>query len=309
MRKGIITGLLMLVVLLPFSVSATELGLTAYPNGIENFNAGAFPPPGTYFQNYLLFYSADRFPGGNGFPLGPGVPPNPEVFVFAEVLRLIYSSNFNILGANWGTHVVVPLVYSDISSTISGNTLVNDQRFGLGNAAFDPVILGWHFDDFHVTAAFEILFPGTYNRMHPASPSRNYFTFQPILGLAYMPKWGLGLNIKMMYDIPTVNNDPLFITGARNSYHSGQAFHFDYCVDYAVAKDLRIGAAGYYYTQTTGDVRDGVDVGFHGRSFAIGPAIKYDWNKFSFCAISQFEMATINRPQGIRTWLRVWYAF
>lgn len=300
MRKRFISIWLILVVLLPMSASATELGLTSYPNGIENFNAGAFPPPGTYFQNYLLFYSADRFPGG---------PPNPEAFVFAEVLRLIYSSKFQIFGANWGTHLVVPLVYTDLKSTIQGVTIADDQRFGFANTAFDPVILGWHFDDFHVTGAFEIQFPGTYDRNNPASPSRNYFTFQPILGLAYMPKWGLGLNIKMMYDIPTRNNDPLVITGARDYYHSGQAFHFDYCVDYAVLPELRIGAAGYYYTQTTGDVRDGIDVGFHGRSFAIGPAIKYDWNKFSFCAITQFEMATINRPEGIRTWLRVWYAF
>ena len=90
---------------------------------------------------------------------------------------------------------------------------------------------------------------------------------------------------------------------------SGQAFHFDYCVDYAVLPKLRIGAAGYYYTQTTGDVVDGRDVGFHGRGFAIGPAIKYDWGRFTFCVINQFEIATINRPEGIRNWIRVWYAF
>ena len=72
---------------------------------------------------------------------------------------------------------------------------------------------------------------------------------------------------------------------------------------------LRVGAAGYYYTQTTGDVVDGVNVGFHGRSFAIGPAIKYDYGRFTFAAISQFEMATINRPEGVRNWIRIWYAF
>lgn len=300
MRKQLIAGLLMVLVLLPVSASATELGLTAYPDGIENFYAGAFPPPGTYFQNYMLFYTADRFPGG---------PPNPDAFLFAEVVRFIYSSKFEILGGNWGTHVVVPLVYTDLKSTFQGVTIANDQRFGFANSAFDPFIIGWHFGDFHVTGAFEILFPGTYNRSNPASPARNYFTFQPILGLAYMPKWGLGINLKMMYDFPTRNNDPLIITGARDSYQSGQSFHFDYCLDYAVLPNLRIGAAGYYYTQTTGDVRDGVDIGFHGRSFAMGPAIKYDYGRFSFCFINQIEMATINRPEGVRNWIRVWYAF
>jgi hypothetical protein len=290
----------MLLVLLPFSVSATELGLTSYPDGLENFHAGALPPPGTYFLNYMLFYTADRFPGG---------PPNPKAFLFAEALRLIYVSKINFLGANLGTHLVVPLVYTDLQSTFQGVTIANDQRFGFANSAFDPVILGWHFDDFHVTAAFEVQFPGTYNRQNPASPARNYFTFEPILAFAYMPKWGLGINVKMMYDFSTRNNDPLVITGAQNYYHSGQAFHFDYCVDYEVIPKLRIGAAGYYYTQTTGDVVDGTNVGFHGRGFAIGPGIKYDVGRFCFAVISQFELATINRPEGIRNWVRLWYAF
>jgi hypothetical protein len=300
MTKRLLAGVLLVLVLVPLVASATELGLTAYPNGIENFNCGAFPPPGLYFQNYMLFYKADHFKGG---------PPNPRAFIFAEVLRLIYSSEFKILGANWGTHLVVPLVYTDLNSSFNGVTIANNWDFGFANTAFDPIILAWHFGDFHVTGAFEILFPGNYDRNNPASPSRNYFTFQPILGLSYMPKWGLGLNIKMMYDIPTRNNAPLTITGARDYYHSGQAFHFDYCVDYEVLPKLRIGAAGYYYWQTTGDSVDNVNVGFHGRSFAIGPAIKYDWGRFSFCVINQFEMATINRPEGVRNWFRIWYAF
>jgi hypothetical protein len=113
----------------------------------------------------------------------------------------------------------------------------------------------------------------------------------------------------MMYDFPTRNNDPLTITGARNHYHSGQAFHFDYCVDYAVHPKLRLGVAGYYYTQTTGDTADGRNIGFHGREFALGPAIKYDYGRFSFCVINQFELAAINRPEGVRNWVRIWYAF
>jgi hypothetical protein len=300
-NKKIISGLIILLILIPLSVSATELGLTSYPDGIENFQAGALPPPGAYYLNYWLFYTADRFPGG---------PPNPKAFLFAQVSRFIYVSKFKILGANWGTHLVVPLVYTDLNSTLQGVTIANDQQFGFANTAFDPIILGWHFGDFHVTAAFEVQFPGSYNRNNPASPSRNYFTFQPILAFAYMPKWGLGINIKMMYDFATRNNSPLVITGAQNSYLSGQSFHFDYCVDYAVLPNLRIGAAGYYYTQTTGDVKDGKNIGFHGRGFAIGPGIKYDiTKKFSLALISQFELATINRPEGIRNWVRMWYCF
>ena len=304
MRKKVIAGILLLVFLLPSWAAATELGLTSYPDGIENFACGALPPPGGYFLNYLLFYPSNHFP-----PSSPLNPPNPKAFVFAEVLRFIYVTKIQILGASLGTHLVVPLVYTSLKSTLQGMTLVDNDSFGLANTAFDPFILGWHFDDFHVTTALEILFPGTYNRFNPASPSRHYFTFQSILALGYMPKWGLGVNIKMMYDLPTINYDPLAVTGAQNSYQSGQAFHFDYCVDYEILPKLRLGATGYYYWQTTPDYRDGARIGHFGREFAIGPGIKYDFKKLCLAVTSQFELAAINRPEGIRNWVRLWYAF
>ena len=45
---------------------ATEGGGGAYPNGAEDFMAGALPPPGTYFKNYLVYYTASKFKDNNG---------------------------------------------------------------------------------------------------------------------------------------------------------------------------------------------------------------------------------------------------
>lgn len=297
MKRVLLVGLILCLGLLPLTAQATERGLAAYPDGAENFMAGAFPPPGFYFQNYLLFYNASRF--------REHTPPDTNADLVADVLRFIYSSKVQVFGANWGMHIVVPFVYSGIQFKPAP---ISDYQVGVGNISFDPVILAWHLGDYHITTGFEFIFPGTWNHHNPASPSQNYFTFQPVLGLGYLPKCGFGANIKLMYDIPTRNNDPLYLL-AQNSYQSGQAFHFDYCVDYAVRKDLRIGAAGFYYVQTTADKADGVTIGNHGRQFAIGPAIKYDYQRWSFCAITQFEVATLNRPEGQRYWLRLWYAF
>ena len=296
MKRGWVWVLIFSLAVLPAAAQATERGLAAYPDGVENFFAGAFPPPGFYYQNYLLYYNAPLIRGN--------VPPEATVYSVAEVLRFIYSSKVKLLGANWGVQVVVPLLYVGFRSKPAG---ISDYQFGVGNIAFNPFILAWHFKEFHITTGFDFIFPGTYDRNNIASPSQNYFTFQPVLGLAWLPKWGLGVNVKLMYDIPTRNNDPL--PPFQNYYDSGQAFHFDYCIDYAVRPDLRIGAAGFYYVQTTADKADGRTLGNHGRQFAIGPGIKYDYKKWSFLFITNFEMATINRPEGTRFWWRVWYAF
>lgn len=297
MKRWLVCSLIFCLGLLPLQAQATERGLTSYPDGAENFFAGVLPPPGIYFQNYFLYYNAPRIRGN--------VPPESHAEGIFEVLRFVYMSKVQILGANWGAQVIFPLAYLGLHFK---SVNFSDYQFGVGNISINPLLLGWHFGDYHVTFAFDIDFPGTYSRTKAASPSQNYFTFRPVLGLAWLPKWGLGANIKLMYDFPTLNPNPIFLT-AQHNYQSGQAFHFDYCLDYAVLPNLRLGAAGYYYTQTTADASDGVRVGNHGRQFAIGPAIKYDYQRWSFCFIPQFEMATLNRAEGQRYWFRVWYAF
>jgi hypothetical protein len=301
MKRWVVWGLVLCLGLLPLSAQATERGLASYPDGAENFFAGALPPPGFYFQYYFLGYDAGRFRGLNTFHL----PPDTHAEVIANVFRFIYISKFQILGASWGCHVVLPLVYAGLHLQPAP---VSDYQFGLGNTTIDPLLLGWHFGQgtYHVTFGFDIDLPGTYHRTFAASPAQNYFTFRPVLGLGFTPKCGLGANIKLMYDFPTRNDSPIL---ARDSYQSGQAFHFDYCVDFAVLKNLRIGAAGFYYVQTTADKVDGHNIGNYARQFALGPAVKFDYQRWSFCFIPQFEMATLNRPEGIRYWGRVWYAF
>ena len=307
MRRWAILGLVLCLSLLPIAAQATERGLASYPDGAENFFAGALPPPGLYFQNYFLYYNA---PHVNGL----GLPPaafDTHGETIADVLRLIYISKVNILGASWGGQIILPFVYVGLHLA---PLPVSDYQFGVGNISIDPLLLGWHFQgQYHITFGFDIDFPGTYGPTRLASPSQNYFTFRPVLGLAWMPTQGplagFGANIKMMYVIPTINYNPIQALGSHDYYKSGQAFHFDYCLDYAVMKNLRLGVAGFYYVQTTADYQDGRNVGNHGRQFAIGPAIKYDYQRWSFMFIPEFEMATLNRPEGERFWFRVWYAF
>ena len=296
MRKWLICGLVVVCLgLAALPGQATERGLASYPDGAENFFAGALPPPGTYFQYYFLFYNAPR--------VREAVPPETHGELVANVFRLIYISKVNILGATWGAHIILPIVYAGLHFQPAP---MSDYQFGFGNISINPLLLGWHFGDYHATFGFDIDFPGTYNRRNLASPSQNYFTFRPVVGLAWLPKCGFGANIKMMYDFPTRNQNPIL---AQNFYQSGQAFHFDYCVDYALLPNLRLGVAGFYYVQTTADNADGRNIGNHGRQLAIGPAIKYDYQRWSFLVSPQFEMATINRPEGQRYWARVWYAF
>ena len=275
---------------------ATESGGGAYPNGAESFMAGALPPPGTYFLNYLTYYNASKFKDNNGNDLIPGFKLN----AVADVLRFVHVTNFKILGANWAVQALVPLVYEDVKTSA-----LSDDRFGLGDIIIDPIILGWHTKNVHVSVGLDTFIPvGTYNQDRLANPGRNYWTFEPVIAATFLSDDGFEFSGKFMYDFNTENED--------TKYKSGQEFHIDYLVGYHIDKQWAVGLGGYYYYQTTQDEQNGVKVGsdgFEGRVFSIGPQAQYSYNKMSFTLKWQPEIEARNKPEGNKFWFNFVYAF
>ncbi len=273
---------------------ATEGGGGAYPNGAENFMAGALPPPGQYFVNYALFYGADDLRDGNG----NSIPIDFDLELYADVLRFINVTDKKILGGSWAQHIFVPVMSVDVSTPFG-----DDDVIGLGDVIVDPFILGWHTPNFHWTVGLDIYLPiGEYDKDEIANIGRNYWTFEPILAGTYRNKRGCEVSVKAMYDINLENSD--------TDYDSGDEFHFDYTVGKHVG-NWSLGISGFYYKQVTGD--DGmvmspgglVDAGDNkGEQFAWGPAIAYQYKGMSFVFKYQDETETTNKTEGERFWFK-----
>ncbi|HYD68587.1 SphA family protein [Azospirillum sp.] len=270
---------------------ATE-GDAQYPNGAEGFMAGAVPPPGTYFINYLMHYTAGRVNNDDG----KQVPVNFRLNATAEVPRLLYVSNVQILGANWGAHILVPVVNLRYEvGPFSGH------QFGLGDITIDPFILSWHWQNFHLATGLDIILPtGRYDRSRPVNIGANYWGIEPLVAGTYMSDAGFEVSAKLMYAFNTRNND--------TSYRSGQAFHMDYMVAQHFG-NWTAGLGGYWFQQTTDDDLRGVSIGNRGTAFAIGPAVKYDVAGISLIGKWQHEFVAHNRPQGDKLWVKLIMAF
>ncbi|HBH86591.1 MAG TPA: hypothetical protein DDY17_03170 [Syntrophaceae bacterium] len=292
----VVAAVLLSPVALAGSAFATEGGGGAYPNGAEDFMAGALPPPGTYFKNYLTYYTASAFKDNKGHDLIPDF----KLKVVADVLRFVHVTNYKFLGADWAVQAVIPVVYQDV--TLGGRS---DDRFGLGDIIVDPIVLGWHSKNFHITAGLDIYIPvGAYSEDRLANPGRNYWTFEPVLGITYLSNGGFELSAKFMYDFNTENDD--------TNYESGQEFHFDYTIGYHVNKQWAVGIGGYYYCQRTEDEKNGIKQGpggFEGRVFSIGPVVRYAYKNMSFALKWQPEFEARNRPEGDKFWFNLVYAF
>jgi len=282
-------------------VCATEGGGGAYPNGAEDFMSGALPPPGNYFINYLTYYTASKFKGSNGNDLMPKF----DLDVVANVFRLVHVTKYNIFGANWAVHAFLPLVYQDVDMTTPGGPR-GEVRWGIGDIIVDPIILGWHWKNFHITAGLDVYLPtGSYDKAHLANAGRGYWTIEPVFAATYLSDSGIEVSGKFMYDFNLKNND--------TNYQSGEEFHFDYTVGYHIDKQLTLGLGGYYYLQTGEDKSNGTTVpvgdGFKGKVLAIGPQAKYDYKNMSFTLKWQHEFGAENKPQGEKFWFKFMYAF
>jgi len=280
--------------------AATEGGGGHYPNGAEDFMVGALPPPGTYFINYLSWYSADSFRDDSGDKLFDDF----DLDVVANTLRLVHVTDYKFLGANWAVHAFLPLVNVDVSRRIAPPfDRESDSRFGLGDIIIDPFILGWHGKNWHLITGLDIYVPtGAYDKNDLANIGRNHWTFEPVVAFTYLSDGGFEVSAKLMYAFNTENND--------TNYQSGQEFHMDYTLGYHTGP-WSLGIGGYYYQQTTDDElnsRTFMD-GFRGRAFAIGPQVKYDYQNMAFTLKYQAETNVENRPDGNSLWFKFLYAF
>jgi len=286
------------ILVLPASVArATEGGGSHYPGGNDDFQAGALPPPGLYYLNYLMYYTADKLKDN----AGRTVPVDFSLDATVDVLRFIYVTKKKLLGADVGMHIMIPVGYQHVSIDGPGS----QSKTGLGDIEFSPLVLAWHFNkNWHMIASVDIVAPtGAYDKDDLSNIGRNYWTINPIVAFSYIHDTGFEVSGKFLYLINTVNS--------ATGYTSGQEFIVDYLVGQRIG-NWSIGINGAYYKQITDDSMRNEPSDFHGNKgqfFSIGPALQYNYKNMCFNAKYQVDTSVKNKPEGEKFWLKFFYAF
>lgn len=302
------TVLATLLALSSGAIHAKEGG-DQYPNGGESWLTGALPPPGNYFLNYLGSYSGKLKNGdGDNANIAGRTPKVDAVF---DALRFVKVTDTMILGASWGVQAIVPLVHQSIDfPQLGGKRSTTD----LGDITVDPIVLGWHGPNWHVTAGLDIYMPtGKYDKNDPrVSIGTNYWSVEPVLAGTWLSDTGWEASAKLMYNIKGKNNDANF-GGTNGSYQSGDEFHMDYVVGKHIGP-WAVGLSGYYLKQTSDDKFNGQVVpevagvwskGRRGEVLALGPSVAYSTKTgTSFVAQWQHEVKVENRFGGDALWFK-----
>jgi hypothetical protein len=249
-----------------------------YPAGVEGIKAGSLPPPGIYLRQYNWLYFADKYPGG---------PPNFDIFVYVNAPRLVWISEFEILGGNYGADVLLPFGYADVQAGP-----FRDRRFSLGDIHVEPITLSWRLQQFDAAVGYAIWAPtGNHRRM--AGLGKGFWSHMFTAGATWYPDaektWALSaLN---RYEIHTKHRDLNITPGDTYTLEGG--------LSKSIRPTIDVGAVGYYQGQVTRDRGPGAS-GVKDRVAAAGPEVAVVCPRLGLITSLRYlrEFAAKDRPEG-----------
>lgn len=290
-------GTMWLPVTHAYDLPPVNLGFTSF------FDGGPPAGPGFYFQQYLQYYSADKFKDSRGDNL-PFSGPNLDAFI--SLTQFIYQSDQPVLlGGKWGVDLIVPVV----GFNLDRGTPLRENDPGVGDILVGPFIqwdpvMGKNGPLFMHRIELQTTFPtGRYDRNRELNPGANCFTLNPYWAgtLWFTPKWSVSTRFHYLWS--SKNDEPNRAFGPVNTTQAGQAIHFNYATEYEVIpKMLHAGINGYYLKQLTETKVDGRSIsGTKEQVFAIGPGAVFHFSANDHIFFNAyFEMAAENRTEGNR---------
>ncbi|MBK9139844.1 MAG: transporter [Verrucomicrobia bacterium] len=254
-----------------------------YPIGVEGIKGGSLPPPGVYLRDYNLFYWADQVNDHHGDKL----PVDFDLFVYAQAPRLIWITDFKILGGSYGMDTLIPFIYTDLSAGP-----YSDSKFDLGDIFFEPITLSWHWKQFDLGVGYGFWAP-TGNRGEPVDAGKGFWGHMLTLGGTWFPDqqktWALSALGR--YEINHEMEDAPITPGNEISLEWG--------LSKALSKSWEVGAIGYWQQQLTGDSGSGAS-GELDSVWGLGPEIVWSCGKCMTFVSARYiyEIEASSRPQG-----------
>jgi hypothetical protein len=276
---------------------SVNLGFTSFLDG------GPPAGPGWYFQQYLQYWSADKFTGPAGNRVFPD--PQPRLEALISLSQVIYQSDQDLLGGKWGLDLIVPYVQLDLDP---GSSPLRQNRRGFGDLLVGPYIqwgpvMGDRGPVFMHRVELQMIFPvGDYERDRAINPGSNFFSFNPYWAGTWFinPRWTASLRLHLLFN--RTNDAPPHITGL-DSFRAGTACHGNFALSYdLVPQRFRVGLNGYFMEQL-GDTRaNGAKAPLlDERVRAIGPGFLYSFSPEDHLFLNlYFENSARNRPEGWR---------
>ncbi|MDW8308175.1 MAG: transporter [Verrucomicrobiales bacterium] len=260
-----------------------------YPPGVEGLKGASLPPPGVYFRDYNWFYFSSRLNDDDGDEINGA---DAEAFVYANVPRVLWITDWKILGGFLGLDALLPLKYTDLEVNTPGGPF-SDSTFGIGDL-FAEATLSWHPKQFDLAIGYGVWAPtGDFNAQNPTWAGAGFWTHMFTAGATWYPdaakKWALSALSR--YEINHEQQD--------TDITPGHAYTLEWGLSYSPRPTVDLGVVGYWQIQTTEDDGPGASSD-RDQVVAIGPEINAVCPKLGLITSLRYlyEVAAESRLQG-----------
>jgi hypothetical protein len=277
-----------------------------YAAGMNGIRGGATPEPGIYVRDDNYFYTGTT-------DLHAGY----KTFVYAQVPELMWMTDWQILGANLGMGIEIPIEYRRATigtrfSTAGGVVIgyqAGDHQFGLGDIKIEPLMVAWRWKHFDTKVAYAVWVPsGNFSDNRLANLGDDTWVHMVSLGAVWYPDeartWAV--SILHHYEINSsqtgtlLNTSPVgIITGLSYPKTSCSVYTLELSASKTIFTNTDIGLFGYYQKQFTDS--SAASILFRNAEVGgIGPEISVNipsW-KFSAALRYAYEFTAYDRPQG-----------
>jgi hypothetical protein len=227
------------------ATSAHAQNRGVYPLGLSAINSGVSAAPGLTYNNSFLFYARDEQVGGDGEVVATG-----QQAVLLDMNTLMWAGSEQIAtlgGARFSCAATIPIANNSLSSSTQGAI---SGGGGLGDAYFQPLILGWHEERVDIRGIVGVLAPtGKFNAGAKDNVGNGYWTPVVAAGQTVYLSADKATTISLfeMYEFHT--------TQSGTHIRPGDTFDLDYSLmrafPFYAASRLQVGVIGYGAWQTT----------------------------------------------------------
>jgi hypothetical protein len=301
-------------------VQAEEGGSGHYlPGSISSFVDGVSATE-VFISRLNGVYYDGSFEANRPVPIAGQAALDVDVESEALGLTAFWRPSWGDLGEDWSfaMSATIPLLRVEVEADLAvpgvpgATQRRRDTETGLGDILLMPLMFNYHVnEDLNVNARLGIYAPtGDYEEGRLANLGKNYWTFEPMLGVLYFgQKTGREASFFLGADFNTENRDTQYQTGTQMHAEATLAQHLP------LGKSLvGVGLTGYWYHQVEGDRGSGASFGsFKARANGIGPTLSLTHPIGTTRLLAELkwvhEFGVERRPEGDVVLLKVMLAF
>lgn len=306
---------LTLLALLFIGITAKAQNLPQAPGnyGLTSALDGAPPMPGVYLMEYFSYYSG-TIQDQNGHDVRPNGIDKLKISSALLLNQVVWITNEKVLGGNFFLDALVPVVLLDTKKPydLVGKSGIGDITVGAGVQWFNKKLFG---KPFFSRLEFGYTLPvGSYDDeggTKPINAGAKFGVFQPSYSHTLMVNNNFSISLKHHLSF---NGKFKEIPGV--DVRVGDFYHVNYSLEHLVGQsrfqpgvsgETRVGIQGYFGTQLSDDKINGSKIADSKESvFAIGPNLHLLTKKGLVLEFkTAFETAAVNRPQGVRSTIRL----